>query len=251
VTLAYDEAGDGPAVLLLHSTAADRRMWDPQIRDLAAAGYRVVACDLRGFGATPMPEHPWNNADDVTGLLAKLGIDRLALVGASGGGKVALEIAARHPERVTALALLCTAAGGHEPSAALREFWDREEALLEDGDLAEATDLNVDSLLGPEAGFGTRDSLRLMQRNIFDVQGVGDLAFEPVVHDFDPAAITAPTLLVTGAHDFADFREIAVDLAGRIPGARHLDLDWAGHLPSMERPEVVTPLLIDFLRTSA
>lgn len=49
VTIAYDVAGHGPAVVLLHSTVCDRRMWDPQVPALADAGYRVVRCDLRGF----------------------------------------------------------------------------------------------------------------------------------------------------------------------------------------------------------
>ena len=45
-----------------------------------------------------------------------------------------------------------------------------------------------------------------------------------------------------------DFRETAVELAQRIAGARHVELDWAGHLPSLERPAELNPLLLDFLR---
>jgi 3-oxoadipate enol-lactonase len=250
VTLTYDELGGGPAVMLLHSTASDRRMWDPQMPALAAAGSRVVRCDLRGFGATPVPDRPWNHADDATALLDELGIDRFALVGSSGGGRVAVEIAARHPARVTALALLCTAMAGHEPSAELSAFGAREDELLEAGDIDGATDLNVDTWLGPAAGPAARDHLRLMQRHIFDVQGIGPEEFAPITYEIDPAAITAPTLLVAGAHDFADFRQIAVLLAGRIAGARHVELDWAGHLPSMERPDAINPLLVDFLSES-
>jgi 3-oxoadipate enol-lactonase len=248
VTLTHDEAGRGPAVVLLHSTAADRRMWDPQMPVLAEAGYRAVRCDLRGFGATALPDRPWNDADDVVDLLDELGIERFALIGASGGGRVAVQIAARHPARVTALALLCTALAGHRPGGDLRAFGDREDNLLAAGDLDGAAELNAQTWLGPAAGAETRERLRLMQRHIFDVQGVGPEEFEPITHVSDPAAITAPTLLVTGAHDFPDFREIADELAGRIPGARRLELDWAGHLPSMERPDEINRVLLDFLR---
>ena len=93
MTLAYDETGDGPAVLLLHYTVCDRRMWDPQVPALAAAGHRVVRCDLRGYGDTPVPTAPWSNSGDVAQLLDALGIATAAVVGASGGGRVALEFA--------------------------------------------------------------------------------------------------------------------------------------------------------------
>src|SRR3954468_10404947 len=99
MTLAYDTTGDGPTVLLLHSTVCHRRMWDPQVPALAAAGFRVVRCDLRGYGETPPPDAPWNDADDGAALLDELGTPSAAVVGASGGGRVALELAARAPER--------------------------------------------------------------------------------------------------------------------------------------------------------
>jgi pimeloyl-ACP methyl ester carboxylesterase len=250
VTLSFDVAGRGPAAVLLHSTAADRRMWDPQMPVLAAAGYRAVRCDLRGFGETPMPDAPWNDADDVTDLLDKLDLDRVALIGASGGGRVALEVAARWPERVTALALLCTALAGHAASPERRAYADREDELLTAGDVAAAVELNVATWLGPAAEDATREHLRRMQRRAFEVQLAVDDEPEPIAADFDVAAITAPTLLVSGALDFADFREIAAGLADRTADARHVELDWAGHLPSMERPDAVNPLLLDFLSGS-
>ena len=107
--LSYDVAGNGPALMLLHSTVCDRRMWDPQWPVLVDAGYRVMRCDFRGYGATPVPQGPHNDADDVLDLLR-----RAWGAGADGGGlgaltaaKVALEIAARWPQRITALALVC------------------------------------------------------------------------------------------------------------------------------------------------
>jgi 3-oxoadipate enol-lactonase len=322
--LAHVVTGDGPAVLLLHSTATDRRQWDPQVPALVAAGRRVVRCDLRGYGESPVPIGvAWDDADDVAALLDALGVDRTAVIASSGGGRVAIEFAARHPDRVTALALLCTAVRGHEPSAALREFGAREDALLEAGDVAGATDLNVELWLGPEATDAERAKLRLMQRNAFDVQLAADRAeaeaaaagrataepataepattepattepgnagpgttepgttaagpgttaagpgttaagpgttqpapADPDLHaaptpgepaEADLAAITAPVLLFSGAHDLPDFREIAVRLAAELPNARHVELPWAGHLPNMERPDLLNPLLLDFL----
>lgn len=248
--LAYDEAGTGPAVILVHSTVCDRRMWDPQMPALAGAGLRAVRCDLRGYGDSPMPDGPHNDAQDVIDLLDALGIESAAMVGASGGGRVSLEVASRWPDRVAALALLCTALRGREPSPELEAFGEREDALLEAGDVEAATELNVASWLGPSADAATHDKVRMMQRNAFEVQLAATEEYEPIRFATDLAAITARTLLVSGAHDFADFHDIAVELARQLPHARHVDLDWAGHLPSMERPGEINDLLLDFLQPS-
>lgn len=116
---------------LLHSSVCDRRMWDPQWPVLAAAGYRVVRCDFRGFGDSPVADRPYGDAGDVMDLLDHLGIERAALVGSSYGGQVALDVAAARPDAVTALVLLCSALPGHPPGPALRSFAEREEALFE------------------------------------------------------------------------------------------------------------------------
>lgn len=223
-------------------------MWDPQVPALADAGYRVVRCDLPGHGESPVPSGSFDEAGDIAGLLTGLGIARAAVIGSSGGGRVALDVAARWPERVTALALLCTALRGHEPSPALSAFGDREDALLEAGDVAAATELNVELWLGPEADGDTRDAVRAMQRHAFEVQlAAADVECEPVRPEVDLTRITAPVLLVSGAHDLPDFREIAVHLTGLLPRARHTELDWAGHLPSLERPDLTNTVLLDFL----
>ena len=62
MTLSHDVAGEGPAVVLLHSGVCDRRMWEPQWRPLVEAGYRVVRCDFRGFGDSPVADRPYSEA---------------------------------------------------------------------------------------------------------------------------------------------------------------------------------------------
>lgn len=247
MTLAYDETGNGPAVALLHSTAADRRMWDPQMQQLSAAGFRLVRPDFRGYGETPVPGAPYDNAQDVADLLDTLGIQETAMVAASGGGRVALEFAARWPSRVTKLVLLNTALAGHEPSQVLQAFGDQEDSLLEAGEIDAATELNVKTWLGPEADETTRARLREMQHHSFEVQLAAEEDFPPIRVATELSAITARTLLVSGAHDLPDFREIAATLQEILRDAKLIELDWAGHLPSLERPERINPLLIDFL----
>ncbi|GLW27233.1 alpha/beta fold hydrolase [Actinoplanes regularis] len=242
--IAHDVTGDGPDVLLLHSTVCDRRMWDPQVPALTAAGFRVTRCDLRGFGDSSIPDKPWNDADEVAELF---GDGPVALVGSSGGGQIALELAARRPDRVSALVLLCTALPGHPKSPQRLAFAEREDALLEAGDLDAAVELNVDVWLGPEAGEEARAAVRTMQRRVFELQPPGAPEPEQIEVDWDLATITARTLLFSGGHDLPDFREIAERLAGTLPDARHVELDWAGHLPGLERPDLINPLLIGFL----
>ncbi|MEV5968832.1 alpha/beta hydrolase [Streptomyces sp. NPDC051921] len=253
MTLAHDVAGDGRStVLLLHSGVCDRRMWDAQFTALAAAGYRVVRCDLRGFGDSPV-DRPHVHADDVAALLDHLGAERAALVGSSFGGEVALEFAVRHPGRTTSLALLCAAAPGHEASPELRDFFGRENTLLEADDLPGAVDLNVDFWLGPDAGADARELVRRMQARAFELQLAAPEEFAPwpvEVTDADLAAIDVPVLALTGAHDVPDFRAVATRLAGLLPDVRHLELDWAGHLPALERPAETTRLVEDFLNRS-
>src|SRR3954463_11242092 len=247
MTLAPELPGDAPAVLLLHSTVVARRMWDPQVPALVEAGFRAIRCDLSGFGDSPLPTGLYNDADDVVAVLSALRVGDFALVGASGGGRVALEVAARWPARVSALLLLCTAVGGFERGPELRAFGEREDALLEAGDLDGAAELNAVQWLGPEADQQTHAAVRMMQRHVFDVQWGVDEEPEQRTYEYDLEAVTARTLLVTGAHDLPDFGRIADDLASVMPRAKRLELPWAGHLPSMERPDLFNPLMLEFL----
>ncbi|MFD4141535.1 alpha/beta fold hydrolase [Streptomyces sp. NPDC058572] len=259
MTLSYDMTGEGPAVVLLHSSVCDRRMWDAQFEALADAGHRVVRCDFRGFGRSPVAEGPYTDAGDVLELMDALGIEQAALVGSSFGGRVALFTAARSPERVTALALLCAAPlPGHQPSAELVAFDERESELFEAGDLAGAAELNVRTWLGPDADRATRDAVHRMQLHAFEVQTAAEEAVEQEGAPFvlsgtrvtelpDLSGIKAPCLAVSGAHDLPDFGQAAARIPALLPQARHTELSWAGHLPGLERPDEITALLTGFL----
>ena len=248
--LAHDVQGSGPPVLLIHAGVADRRMWDPLV-DALAHTFRGVRADLRGFGETPLPPGPFSNSEDLDALLAHLGIAHVAVVGSSLGGRTALELATTHPGRVSSLVLLNTAYRGLEPTPAAEVVGDEEERLLEAGDVDGAVELMVRTWLGPDAGDDARELLRVMQRNAYDVQLAAEEADpgpEPRLVEVDPTAIAVPTTLVSGGHDIDHFRAIADHLAGQIPGAERVHLDWAGHLPSLERPDAVLALLLDVLR---
>ncbi|MGB6040584.1 MAG: alpha/beta fold hydrolase, partial [Gordonia sp. (in: high G+C Gram-positive bacteria)] len=108
---------DRPAVILSSSLGATHRMWDTQVSALEEH-FQVIRYDTRGHGSSPVPAGPYSIdelADDVVALLDGLGIERAHFVGLSLGGMTGMRLAARNPERVDRMVLLCTSA--HMPPA--------------------------------------------------------------------------------------------------------------------------------------
>jgi 3-oxoadipate enol-lactonase len=118
----------------------------------------------------------------------------------------------------------------------LRTIWRREQSLLEAGDLSGATDLMVDTWLGPDADQDHRALLRTMQRRAYEVQVTGGDDGEPEDWPVTMAEITVPVTVVVGQLDHPFFRATARALAEGLPDAHLVELPWAGHLPSLERP---------------
>jgi pimeloyl-ACP methyl ester carboxylesterase len=255
VALPHDVRGNGPAVVLLHAGVADRTMWAEHLEPLAAAGFRVVAPDLPGFGeaaVAPGEQAPWN---DVLATMEALGVERAALVGSSFGGAVALRVAAVAPERVPALALVSTPAPDLEPSPELEAVWEAEEAALERGDVDAAVDGVVAAWTLPDAPQALRDRVAAMQRRAFALQAAAPQASEaPDPVEEDPALLASlhmPALVVVGEHDRADFRAGGESLARALPRARHAVIPGAGHLAPLEAPEAFRELVLGFLREHA
>jgi 3-oxoadipate enol-lactonase len=253
VTLHHEVRGDGPAVLLVHAGIADSRMWAPVADQLVAGGYRVVTCDLPGFGRTPLEPGVVSEAADLVALLDDLRVERAAVVGASFGGRVALELALRAPERVTALALLGASLDEFERSEQLAAFDAAEEAALDAGDLDAAVELTVRMWVtrdGRDVDPAVVDLVRAMQRGVFHAHLGIDADFD----ELDPplarrlGEISAPALVVVGADDVEDFARIAQRLADELPAAGAVvTIDGAAHLPALERPGETARLLLEFL----
>jgi 3-oxoadipate enol-lactonase len=254
VTIHHEVRADGPAVLLVHAGIADSRMWAPLAERLLAAGFRVVTCDLRGHGRTPLEPGVVSNAADLLGLLDALGIARAAVVGASFGGRVALELALLAPERVAALALLGAALDEFDASPELEAFDAEEEAAIEAGDLDAAVAAVVRTWVtrdGRAADPAVVELVRTMYRDACAAQAGVDAELEE--HD-PPVArrlgeIAVPALVVVGADDLEDFRRIAARLVDEVPSAEGVvTIDGAAHLPALERPDDVARALVPFLR---
>jgi len=241
------ESHPGDPVVLLHAGVADARMWEPLLAHLEPR-FRTIRLDLRGFGESRLVDAaPYRPAEDVTAVLDVLGLDRVALVGASFGGLVALEVAATQPERVSALALLAAPLPDHEWSAAARAFDEREEHAAASGDIDQLVAMNAE-LWGHGSPIATAHIEDALRRALPD-----KLELDPEMIEIDPPVcgrlreIAMPTLVVVGDDDLEDFPRIAHRLVTELPDARLEIIPGAGHLLALERPDESARLLVPFL----
>jgi pimeloyl-ACP methyl ester carboxylesterase len=204
----------------------------------------AVRHELRGFGQTPLP--PAGQISNVDDLERALKDRPAALVGASFGGIVCLELASRRPDLARALVLLDSDLADAEPSAELIELDREEDGLVEQGDVRGAARLNARFWLGPDAPAELHDRVTAMAERAFELQleSAAEIAEpEPV----DLSTVRAPALVIVGEHDRPHFHEVARRLVRELPSARLEVIAGAGHLPSMERPERTLELVRDFL----
>jgi 3-oxoadipate enol-lactonase len=240
----HEAAGDGPVVVLGSSLGTTLHMWDGQLP--LAKRFRLVRYDHRGHGGSPSPPGPYEIADLARDVL-ELGIERAHYVGVSIGAMVAMWIAANAPERVDRLVLICTSA--HMPPASA--WQQRAAAVLDAGTTEVVADAVVDRWLTP--GFaaenpGERARLRAM---LTSADPAGYAACCGAVERMDLRGelgrIRAPTLVVSGADDFATPVDHQRLIAESIPGARHEILSPAGHVAVVEQPQAVNRLIEEHL----
>ena len=242
--LEWDEAGSGPAILLLHAGITDRRMWEPQMAPLSESR-RVIRFDARGFGQSGPIAAPYHPYDDAVAILDAAGVERATVVGASMGGLCAIDLALAHPERVSALVAVGIGPGGRVPDARLRAGWDAVSAALEAGDIERAIDLDTEMWVQDPAIVA---QVRAWNSAIFaraeDDEHERKLE-PPAIHRLDE--IGCPVLAVVGARDQPFMVEGARVLADGVARGRLAVMPGLTHLPSLESPAAFTRILLDFL----
>ena len=152
-------AGQGPPVVLLHGLSATRRNVVQGSRALLRRGYRLIAYDARGHGASsPGSRYGYPELiEDLEAVLDDLGIDRVALVGSSMGAATGMAFALRHPERVAALVQITPAYNGAARTGNVDDgAWDAMATGLEEG----GVDAFVDVAQPAGAGEGWREIAR-------------------------------------------------------------------------------------------
>ena len=256
--------GTGPDVLLIHGLGGAKSSFF----DTAAAlskSYRVHALDLPGFGSSSKPATaPYTArwfAETVRETMDALGISRAHVAGNSMGGRVAIELGLRHPERVAGLALLCPAVAFvkrtyHPIVRALRpelgllphqlrrdnvteHFW----SLFADPDAIDPSvaDVVVDEFQRIYASAGGRIAFLAAARNIYLDAPYGRNGFYGRLTQLE-----APSLFVWGSHDRVIPPAFARHVAHWLPSAEQIVLEGCGHVPQVERPEQTIGLLERF-----
>ena len=268
LSFTVDVAGPtaGEAVLLLHGFPETRHMWRHQVAALAAAGYRAIAPDQRGYsrGARPADEAAYASeliVGDALALMDALGHARFHLVGHDWGGQIAWLIAAGHAARLSSLTILSRPhpaafaramkedAAQAERSRHHRAFRAADaiqrmrasglkflrEALLAQGVPASDADVYVAQLMEPGAIEGAMSWYR-----------AGGLAGDAV------SAVDVPTLYVWGREDATVGRMAAELTRDYVRGPyRFVAMDGAGHFLVDQFPDAVSALLLEHLRAHA
>jgi pimeloyl-ACP methyl ester carboxylesterase len=260
-TTHYEVAGPdgGPVVLLAAAFSVPAYIWDPLFRQLADSGFRVIRFDYYGRGWSDRIDAAYDQdlfVRQMAGLLDTLGVrEPVALAGLSYGAAMVTSFADRHPARVRALVYLDPVFNNRRPlppheRSTLR--WNVHMVLR--GGLDRMADGQLDDFLHPErqpdwvARYreqfqfrGTRESLR---RTRVAIAAAPDQA-EQLRR---VGAAERPVLVLWGRQDAgASFEESGAVMAA-LPRGRLVPVDSAGHLPHIERPDVVVPEVVSFLR---
>jgi pimeloyl-ACP methyl ester carboxylesterase len=250
--IAYERAGSGPPLVLLHGYVGDGpATWRRQFEGLCGE-FTVVAWDAPGAGGSSDPPESFGMAgyaDCLAGFVGRLGLERPHVAGLSFGGALALEFCRRHPAIPRTLTLVSAYAGwgGSLPPG------------VADQRLRQALKL---SDLPPDAFAGTLMATMFSEAAPEDIDefGASMLAFHPAgframarasAEDLRDALpdINVPTLLVYGDQDVRAPLTVAEDLRAAIPGSALVVLPGAGHVCNIEAPEAFNSTVRNFLYT--
>jgi 3-oxoadipate enol-lactonase len=259
-SLYYETDGhiSSPALLLLHAGIANLRMWDPQIKALAADHF-VIRFDARGYGQTQMQSQDVSFSDrsDAIAVLDHLGTARATLVGASRGGAIAIDLALEHPDRVRGLVTIGSGPSGF-PDAAPTE---RESELFARIDAAEAAEewhtaarleaelwnvgpLRNQSDIDPEF---VRRAASLNRVNAAHAhEKLTRVPLEPPAYA-RVGEVAVAALITVGEFDLSLERARYEYLIASMPAASGYVFRDSAHLPSVEHPTEFERLLRDWL----
>lgn len=253
LSIAYERAGAGPPLFLLHGAVSDSRFWRPQVSGLAS-NFTVVAWDEPGAGrSSDLPEGFGlaDYADTLADLIEEVGLGAGCVAGLSWGGTVALELYRRHPALVTSMIFAGSYAGwkGSLPAEEVRARVDGVRKALA-GEAAQET--AFPGLFGPSP---PDDARRLVDEMAADVrprtvaQQVEVMAAADLSDVLPEVAV--PTLLVWGEHDVRSPVGVARQFETALSGAQLEVIPGAGHLSNLEKPELFNRILREFCLASA
>jgi pimeloyl-ACP methyl ester carboxylesterase len=256
IQTSYLEAGAGEPIVMLHGSGpgvSAMANWQYNIGALSQR-FRVLAPDIVGFGATKRPDdivyslRTWT--DHVWALLDAHGIEKTAIVGNSLGGRIALQMAADRPDRITKIVLMGAPGVGMtltEGLAALRAYQPSHDAMRDllrnyfAVDPAMITDDLVAIRYEASIADGAYEAYRAM---FFDPRHAGS---ELGITEDEVRAITTPALLVHGREDKVVPMQVSVTMLGLLPNADLHVFSACGHWTQIERADEFSALISDYL----
>ena len=239
-----------PCVVFIHGNGLDHSVWLLQSRYFSHHKRNVLAVDMPGHGrsgGTPL-ESITDMADWIAEMLDAVGVDQAAVVGHSMGSLVAMETAARHPKRVSRLALIATASPMPVSDPLLNAARDN---MHEAFDMINLWGHSQYGQMGGNQAPGmwmSGAAIRLLERSGPGVLFAGLNACNEYRHGMESAAkVQCPTLMILGRLDVMTPTRVARKLEQVIPDVRSKVLENCGHLIMAEKPNQVLDLLVDFL----
>jgi pimeloyl-ACP methyl ester carboxylesterase len=263
----FDEAGNGPAIVLLHGFPFNRSMWREQIEFLGARGYRAIAPDLRGLGVAKTSvggssddrDHRLKPvslitmdemARDVAALMNQLEIDSAVVCGLSMGCYVAFEFFHLFPARVRALVL--AGARAEAPDETEKESREQQARRVIAEGMSFAVHAMLTNLLAPLTLAEKPEVTSRIREMILTTDPQGAAAAQrgmALRRDYASglAGIGVPTLILAGREDGLRKPADAEFIQRTIRNSQLEVFAEAGHLMNMEQPEVFNRALLSFL----
>lgn len=250
LSIAYQRAGNGPVLVLLHGFAHDSRVWRPQLQSLSDQ-FTVIAWDAPGGGQSDDPPQTFQIGDwaeCLAGFLDTAGVQSAHVLGLSWGGLLAQEFYRRYPRRVWSLVLADTYAGwkGSLPEPIPAE---RLAACVRDSSLPadEFVARYLPGMFSPSPPHEARDELARVMSDFHPV-GFRLMATALAVADTRDLLrnIGVPTLLIWGDADARSPLAAAHQFRAAIPGSRLTVLAGAGHISNLEKPAEFDAEVRDF-----
>ena len=249
--VAYERAGRGPPIFLLHGAAGNHRLWEPQLEGLSE-DFTVIAWDEPGAGGSSGLPAGFDLADyarSLAALVEDVGLGPGHIGGLSWGGVVALEVHAQRPDLVESLVLADTYAGwkGSLPAEEVSARVDGVRAMLAAPE--EGVERGFPGLFGatppPEA-------VRLIEQAGADARPESMRIQVDLIANADQRSllplIAVPTLLIWGEDDARSPLSVARQFREAIVGSELVVIPGSGHMSNLERPELFNAAVRDFCR---
>lgn len=231
---ALDGPADGPVLTFSNSLGADFSMWDFQAAEFGKS-FRILRYDTRGHGKSSVTTGPYSIAQlgkDVLGLLDALHLKQIYFCGLSMGGMIGMWLAANTPDRLGRLMLCNTGA-----KIGNAEVWQTRIEAVRTGGMKSIAPAVIERWFTPDFRVKSPAAVARIQKTLEETGPDGYIACCTAVRDFDfrnqLGAISARTLVISGAHDPATPPADGKFIAQHIPGAKYAELN-AAHLSNME-----------------